>query len=60
MKKITAIVALLSMFAFAGKAQESVVPNTDPNAPEIKVENEVLDYGTVEFDANGLSKTKTK
>jgi hypothetical protein len=60
MKKITAIVALLSMFAFAGKAQESVVPNTDPNAPEIKVENEVLDYGTVDFDANGVREFKFK
>ena len=60
MKKITTIVALLSMFAFAGNAQESVVPNTDPNAPEIKVENEVLDYGTVEFDANGVREFKFK
>ena len=60
MKKITAIAALLSMFAFAGKAQESVVPNTDPNAPEIKIENEVLDYGTVDYDANGVREFKFK
>ena len=60
MKKITAIVALFSMFALAGRAQESVVPNTDPNAPEIKVENEVLDYGTVDFDANGVREFKFK
>ena len=60
MKKITAIVALLSMFAFSGKSQESVVPNTDPNAPEIKIENEVLDYGTVDFDANGVREFKFK
>ena len=60
MKKITAIVALFSMFALAGKAQESVVPNTDPNAPEIKVENEILDFGTVDFDANGVREFKFK
>jgi hypothetical protein len=60
MKKITAIVALLSMFAFAGKAQESVVPNNDPNAAEIKIENEVLDFGTVDFDANGVREFKFK
>ncbi|MBK7667807.1 MAG: DUF1573 domain-containing protein [Sphingobacteriaceae bacterium] len=60
MKKITAIVALLSMFALAGNAQESVVPNTDPNAPEIKIENEVLDYGTIDFDANGVREFKFK
>lgn len=60
MKKITAIAALLTMFAFGSKAQESVVPNTDPNAPEIKIENEVLDYGTVDFDANGVREFKFK
>jgi hypothetical protein len=60
MKKFTAIFALLVAFAFTGKAQESVVPNSDPNAPEIKFENEVLDYGTVDFDANGVREFKFK
>ncbi len=32
----------------------------DPNAPEIKVENEVLDYGTIDFDANGVREFKFK
>lgn len=60
MKKFTAILALLVAFIFTGKAQESVVPNADPNAPEIKFENEVLDYGTVDYDANGVREFKFK
>jgi hypothetical protein len=60
MKKFTAILALLVAFAFTGNAQESVVPNSDPNAPEIKFDNEVLDYGTVDYDANGVREFKFK
>jgi hypothetical protein len=60
MKKFAAIFALLVAFVFTGKAQESVVPTSDPNAPEIKFENEVLDYGTVDFDANGVREFKFK
>jgi hypothetical protein len=59
MKKIIAIAALFTL-SFAGNAQESVVPNTDPNSPDIKVENEVLDFGTVDFDANGVREFKFK
>src|SRR5574343_341415 len=60
MKKITAILAFLSLFAFGVSAQESVVPNTDPNAPEIKFDSEVIDYGTIEYDANGVREFKFK
>src|ERR1043165_451447 len=60
MKKVLALVALVAAFTFNSKAQESVVPNNDPNAPEIKIENEVLDYGTVDFDANGVREFKFK
>jgi len=60
MKKITAILALFMMFAISGNAQESVVPNTDPNAPEIKFDSEVIDFGTVDYDANGLREFKFK
>ena len=57
MKKIA---LLFSAFAlnFAVTAQESVVPNMDPNAPDIKFETEVLDYGVVDYDANGLREFK--
>lgn len=30
----------------------------DPNAPDIKFETEVLDYGTVDYDANGIREFK--
>lgn len=60
MKKILAAAALF--FGLVASAQEggSVVPSIDPNAPEIKFETEVLDYGTVKFDANGVREFKVK
>lgn len=60
MKKVFAAVALF--FGLVASAQEggSVVPSIDPNAPEIKFETEVLDYGTVKFDANGVREFKVK
>lgn len=60
MKKITALLALFVMFAFSGNAQESVVPNTDPNAAELKFDSEVIDYGTIDYDANGVREFKFK
>lgn len=44
--------------AFTSKAQESVVPTNDPNAPEIKFESDVVDYGTIDYDANGIREFK--
>lgn len=60
MKKIFAAVALF--FGLAVNAQEggSVVPNIDPNASEMKFETEVIDYGTVKYDANGVREFKIK
>lgn len=52
---------LFVLFAFIGFtvfAQTNVVPNTDPNAPEIKFETEILDYGSIEYDANGIREFK--
>ena len=62
MKKLIAAVALFLGVGFAAHAQEggSVVPSIDPNAPEMKFETEVLDYGTVKFDANGVREFKVK
>ncbi|MGZ3884442.1 MAG: DUF1573 domain-containing protein [Bacteroidia bacterium] len=60
MKKIIALCALVAGFAFSSRAQESVVPTIDPNAPEIKFESEVIDYGTIDYDANGIREFKFK
>ena len=58
MKKLFSICALILGFSLTAMAQESVVPNMDPNAPDIKFETEVLDYGTVDYDANGIREFK--
>ncbi|MEW6773928.1 MAG: DUF1573 domain-containing protein [Bacteroidota bacterium] len=42
------------------KAQESVVPSTDPNAPDIKFESEVVDYGVISYDSDGIREFKFK
>lgn len=52
---------LFVLFAFVGftvLAQSSVVPNSDPNAPEMKFETEILDYGSIDYDANGIREFK--
>jgi hypothetical protein len=56
MKKLLSL--LIVLFGFGLNAQESVVPNMDPNAPDIKFETEVLDYGTIDYDANGIREFK--
>ena len=60
MKKVLAAIALFVSVGFTANAQESTVPTIDPNAPEMKFETEVLDYGTVKFDANGVREFKIK
>lgn len=60
MKKIFATIALALGFGLSVNAQESLVPSVDPNAPEMKFETEVLDYGTVKFDGNGVREFKVK
>ncbi len=60
MKKILAAATLCIGLMFTAKAQELSVPSIDPNAPEMKFENEVLDYGTVKFDGNGVREFKIK
>lgn len=60
MKKIFATIALALGFGLSVNAQESLVPTLDPNAPEMKFETEVLDYGTVKFDGNGVREFKVK
>ncbi len=62
MKKVLATVALFLGLGYVVNAQEggSVVPSIDPNAAEMKFESEVLDYGTIKFDANGVREFKIK
>jgi hypothetical protein len=45
---LTLAFAVISTFGL--KAQEAA---TNPNAPEITFDNEVMDYGTIEHNANG-------
>lgn len=56
MKKLLLISTFFLSLVFF--AQESVVPNLDPNAPDIKFETEVIDYGVVDYDANGVREFK--
>ena len=58
MKKIFLFVLLSFCFSFRFFAQESVIPSIDPNAPDLKFETELLDYGTIDYDANGLREFK--
>jgi len=60
MKKTIAAIALVLGLGFTAKAQETVTPNIDPNAPVMQFESEVLDYGTVKFDGNGVREFKVK
>lgn len=59
--KTAAIIAAIGLSAFSViKAQESVVPSADPNAPDIKFESEVIDYGVIPYDADGVREFKFK
>ena len=60
MKKIFAAILLFFGLAYAGKAQEATTPNIDPNAPELKFENETIDYGIMDYDANTVREFKFK
>ena len=60
MKKILLSLSVILMFAFNGTAQEITTPNIDPNAPDLKFDAEVIDYGVLEFDANTLREFKFK
>ncbi len=54
--------SLLVLFIFIGsyKAQEVTGVNADPNAPEIRFEQEVIDYGVLAYDANTIREYKFK
>lgn len=58
MKKLFSLLVFVLSLHFGLRAQESTIPNPDPNAPDIKFENEVLDYGVIDYDANGIREFK--
>ncbi len=60
MKKLIALVTVSLSLTFFGKAQESVVPTNDPNAPAITFDSDVVDYGTIAVEADGIREFKFK
>jgi Protein of unknown function (DUF1573) len=66
MKKTILALAVIGFTGFALNAQttapaaSATVAPVNPNAPEAVYENEVLDYGTVEYDAEGTREFKFK
>jgi hypothetical protein len=62
-KAVSRIIVTLVFFAgiaIKGQAQETVTQSIDPNAPEIAFESEVIDFGTVDYDANITKEFKFK
>lgn len=54
MKKTILAIGLFVCVGIGAKAQETTTPNpVNPNAPKFKFETEVLDYGTIEHNADG-------
>ena len=61
MKKKILSIGMVLCLAVLAKAQESSTPNPmNPNAPKIKWESEVVDYGTIEHNADGNREFKFK
>jgi len=71
MKKIILACAVIVFSAYVSKAQSptpqtspttttTVAPPPNPNAPEIVFEQENIDYGTIEYDADGTREFKFK
>ncbi len=60
MKKVFLAITLFLGLALVSKAQVVPAEPMDPNAPEMKFEAEVLDFGTVKYDGNGIREFKVK
>lgn len=58
MKKLLLGLAMVAGFAFVSKAQEAVKAN--PNAPEMKFDKDVHDFGTFKKGGNGTYEFKFK
>ena len=54
MKKTIFTIGLMMCIAVGANAQETTTPNpVNPNAPKFKFVSEVIDYGTIEHNADG-------
>jgi len=53
MKNLILSVGIMFLSTFVAKAQDAAQPAPNPNAAEIVFEQEVLDYGTIEHNADG-------
>ncbi len=54
MKKTILSIGLMLCVAIGANAQETTTPNAvNPNAAKFKFESEVVDYGTIEHNADG-------
>lgn len=54
MKKTILSIGLMLCVAIGANAQETTTPNpVNPNAPKFKFEAELVDYGTIEHNADG-------
>ncbi len=60
MIKTIVSLALVAGLGFQVKSQEVTTPNIDPNAPEMKFDSEVIDYGVIDYDSNTLREFKFK
>lgn len=60
MKKVLIALMMLVGIGLTARAQESVIEDINPNAPEITFDTELIDYGTVEYGSNGLKEFKFK
>jgi hypothetical protein len=58
MKQLLYSLFLVAGLALTTNAQDSVIPNPDPNAPDMKFDTETIDFGALEWDANGIREFK--
>ncbi|MBN8703523.1 MAG: DUF1573 domain-containing protein [Bacteroidetes bacterium] len=60
MKKAILSIGVVLCLVFASNAQESTTTSINPNAPDMKFETEVMDYGLIEHGSNGVREFKFK
>lgn len=60
MKKVIMTLIMAVSIAMVGNAQEVVTPPANPNGPEITLDTEVIDYGTIDQGADGVRVFKIK
>jgi len=59
MKKLFTLL-FVGLITLTANAQEKTTATVDPNAPAFEFESEVIDYGKIEYKANGLRTFKFK